>query len=118
MRRLGRLSEAKINQRGMALFDSLGVADQGHKYPHQLSGGQRQRVAIARALANDPLVILADEPTGNLDTASGALVQQILRDLAHQTGKAVVAVTHDPVFASSADRRIMLIDGKINPDLS
>jgi lipoprotein-releasing system ATP-binding protein len=118
MRRLGRLSEAKINQRGMALLDSLGVADQSHKYPHQLSGGQRQRVAIARALANDPLVILADEPTGNLDTASGALVQQILRDLAHQTGKAVVAVTHDPVFASSADRRIMLIDGKINPDLS
>jgi lipoprotein-releasing system ATP-binding protein len=118
MRRLRRLSETKINQRGMALLDSLGVADQSHKYPHQLSGGQRQRVAIARALANDPLVILADEPTGNLDTASGALVQQILRDLAHQTGKAVVAVTHDPVFASSADRRIMLIDGKINPDLS
>lgn len=118
MRRLRRLSETKINQRGMALLDSLGVADQSHKYSHQLSGGQRQRVAIARALANDPLVILADEPTGNLDTASGALVQQILRDLAHQTGKAVVAVTHDPVFASSADRRIMLIDGKINPDLS
>ena len=118
MRRLRRLSETKINQRGMALLDSLGVADQSHKYPHQLSGGQRQRVAIARALANDPLVILADEPTGNLDTASGALVQQILRDLAHQTGKAVVAVTHDPVFASSADRRIMLINGKINPDLS
>lgn len=118
MRRLRRLSEAEINQRGMALLDSLGVADQSHKYPHQLSGGQRQRVAIARALANDPLVILADEPTGNLDTASGALVQQILRDLAHQTGKAVVAVTHDPVFASSADRRIMLIDGKINSDLS
>ena len=118
MRRLRRLSETKINQRGMALLDSLGVADQSHKYPHQLSGGQRQRVAIARALANDPLVILADEPTGNLDTASGALVQQILRDLAHQTGKAVVAVTHDPVFARSADRRIVLIDGKINPDLS
>lgn len=114
MRRLGRLTETQTNQRAMALLESLDVADQSHKYPHQLSGGQRQRVAIARALANDPLVILADEPTGNLDTASGALVQQILRDLAHQTGKAVVAVTHDPVFASSADRRIMLIDGKIN----
>jgi lipoprotein-releasing system ATP-binding protein len=94
----------------------LGVGDQAMKKPHQLSGGQRQRVAIARALANDPLVILADEPTGNLDSASSANVQEILRSLAHESGKTVVAVTHDGSFASAADQRIGLVDGRINAD--
>ena len=89
------------------------MADQAAKRPHQLSGGQRQRVAIARALANDPLIILADEPTGNLDSVSSANVQQILRNLAHESGKTVVAVTHDGSFASAADQRIGLVDGKI-----
>lgn len=116
MRRLGKLGEAAIRSRAMDLLAQLGVAEQSAKYPHQLSGGQRQRVAIARALANDPLVVLADEPTGNLDTASGATVRDILRDLAHRLGKTVVAVTHDPAFASAADRRIGLVDGKINAD--
>jgi lipoprotein-releasing system ATP-binding protein len=73
-------------------------------------------VAIARALANDPLVILADEPTGNLDSASSANVQKILRDLAHEAGKTIVAVTHDGAFASAADQRIGLVDGRINND--
>jgi lipoprotein-releasing system ATP-binding protein len=116
MRRLAELDEDAANARGMELLTRLGVADQAAKKPHQLSGGQRQRVAIARALANDPLVILADEPTGNLDTVSSANVQQILRDLAHESGKTVVAVTHDGTFASAADQRIGLVDGRINAD--
>ncbi|MBP1150304.1 ABC transporter ATP-binding protein [Methylocaldum sp. RMAD-M] len=116
MRRLGKLGDAAIRSRGMELLARLGVAEQSAKHPHQLSGGQRQRVAIARALANDPLVVLADEPTGNLDSVSSATVRQILHDLAHQMGKTVVAVTHDAAFASAADRRIGLVDGKINAD--
>ena len=115
MRRLGALDEAAANKRGMELLTRLGVGDQAAKKPHQLSGGQRQRVAIARALANDPLVILADEPTGNLDSVSSANVQQILRDLAHESGKTIIAVTHDAHFASAADQRIGLVDGKIDP---
>ena len=80
IRRLARLSETAARSRGVELLTRLGVAEQGAKYPHQLSGGQRQRVAIARALANDPLVVLADEPTGNLDSVAGATVRQILHD--------------------------------------
>jgi lipoprotein-releasing system ATP-binding protein len=114
IRRLGALDAQEANARGMKLLGDLGVADQAAKRPHQLSGGQRQRVAIARALANDPLVILADEPTGNLDSASSANVKQILRDLAHVSGKTVVAVTHDGAFASAADQRIGIVDGRID----
>lgn len=116
MRRLGDLDDAAIRTRAMDVLARLDVADQSAKRPHQLSGGQRQRVAIARALANDPLVILADEPTGNLDSASSNNVQQILRNLAHESGRTVVAVTHDADFASAADQRIGLVDGKINTD--
>ena len=116
MRRLGRLDAASAQARGMELLARLGVAEQSAKHPHQLSGGQRQRVAIARALANDPLIVLADEPTGNLDSKSGGTVRQILQDLAHQMGKTVVAVTHDAAFAMAADRRIGIVDGKINAD--
>jgi lipoprotein-releasing system ATP-binding protein len=115
MRRLGRLSPAQCTARADELLDRLGVADQAKKRPHQLSGGQRQRVAVARALANDPLVILADEPTGNLDSASGNNVRQILRDLTRDLGKSVVAVTHDASFASAADRRVQIVDGRLLP---
>jgi lipoprotein-releasing system ATP-binding protein len=114
MRRLGKLDEASARARAMDLLTKLGMAEQSAKRPHQLSGGQRQRVAIARALANDPLVILADEPTGNLDSVASATVQQILRDLAHEMGQTVVAVTHDAKFAAVADRRIGIVDGKID----
>jgi lipoprotein-releasing system ATP-binding protein len=114
MRRLGRLSQAAAEERGRELLARLGVGDQAGKRPSQLSGGQRQRVAIARALANDPLVILADEPTGNLDSASSANVRAILHDLTHELGKTVVAVTHDAAFAAAADRRIGLVDGRID----
>jgi len=116
MRRLGAQPEEEIQRRGAELLDQFGLGDQGRKRPHQLSGGQRQRVAIARALANDPLVVLADEPTGNLDSRAAANVRQILHDLTRDLGKTVVTVTHDPVFASVADRRIGIVDGLINPD--
>jgi lipoprotein-releasing system ATP-binding protein len=114
IRRLGRLDEDAGRRRAQELLDRLGVGDQAHKRPSQLSGGQRQRVAIARALANDPLVILADEPTGNLDTASSANVRSILHDLTHAMGKTVVAVTHDGAFAAAADRRMYIVDGKLD----
>ena len=116
MRRLGRLTEAMSRRRSEELLESLGLGEQRRKLPSQLSGGQSQRVAIARALANDPSVILADEPTGNLDTASSAMVQNIVRDLAHKRDRAVVVVTHDAHFASTCDRIIRIVDGRIAPE--
>lgn len=113
MQRLGRLPGKALRRWAEKLLDSLGLKDQMHKLPKQLSGGQSQRVAIARALANDPLLILADEPTGNLDTASGANVQKIMRDLAHEHGRAVAVVTHAPRFAEMADRVMTIVDGKL-----
>ncbi len=113
MLRLGRMTPEQCAARADELLDRLGVADQALKRPHQLSGGQRQRVAVARALANDPLVVLADEPTGNLDSAASANVRQILRALTHEMGKSVIAVSHDPSFAAAADRRIEIVDGRI-----
>jgi lipoprotein-releasing system ATP-binding protein len=116
MRRLGRLPERQIRERAMEILTSLGLHDHAGKFPRQLSGGQAQRVSTARALANDPLLILADEPTGNLDTVSSAAVQKILKDLAHTHKRAVIAVTHDPTFAEMGDRRIHIVDGKIAPE--
>ena len=114
MRRLARLSAPAMRERAQRLLADFDMTDQAHKRPEQLSGGQRQRVAIARALANDPLLILADEPTGNLDSASSANVRQILRDLATQQGKTIIAVSHDANFAAAADRRIGLVDGQLD----
>jgi lipoprotein-releasing system ATP-binding protein len=113
MQRLGRLAPADIERRAASLLDSLGLADQANKLPRQLSGGQSQRVAIARALANDPLLILADEPTGNLDSAASANVRTILEQLAHDYGRGVVVVTHDRDFAAATDRIITMADGRI-----
>jgi lipoprotein-releasing system ATP-binding protein len=113
MRRLGRLTREAQQQRAMQLLGDLGLAGHEHKRPSQLSGGQRQRVAIARALANDPLVILTDEPTGALDTKSSENVREILRELATVQGRSVIAVTHDVQFASAADRQIEIVDGRI-----
>jgi lipoprotein-releasing system ATP-binding protein len=113
MQKLGRLGQAEMEARAMKLLESMGLKEQARKLPRQLSGGQSQRVAIARALANDPPLILADEPTGNLDTASSQNVQQILRDLAHNQNKTVIAVTHDMDFAHTADRIITIVDGKV-----
>ncbi|MBY0407730.1 MAG: ABC transporter ATP-binding protein [Rickettsiales bacterium] len=113
MQRLGRLTPSQIRKRAGELLDSLGLADKKDKLPKQLSGGQSQRVAIARALANNPVLILADEPTGNLDTASSHNVQAILRSIAHEHNHAVLVVTHDPEFAKTADRIIHIVDGQI-----
>ena len=116
LRRLGVLTEDAARRRARELLDQLGLSEHVHKRPYQISGGQRQRVAIARALANDPPLILADEPTGNLDTRAAANVRQILRDLTRAFGKTVIAVTHDLTFAGAADRRIGIVDGRIDPD--
>jgi lipoprotein-releasing system ATP-binding protein len=115
MRRLGKLSDSEIKKIASEKLDRLGLADHLNKLPSQLSGGQRQRVAIARALANNPRMIFADEPTGNLDTESSKTVQEILKKLSREDGCAVVAVTHDPEFAKNCDRTITIVDGKIVP---
>ncbi|MEX2641930.1 MAG: ABC transporter ATP-binding protein [Acetobacterales bacterium] len=113
MQRFGRLDDDVVRDRGKAILGELGLADHAHKRPDQLSGGQRQRVAIARALANEPDVVLADEPTGNLDTRSAMTVFEIFRSLARDHGKAVIAVTHDSELASLTDRRVHIVDGAI-----
>ena len=120
MRALGKLNEKAIRVRALDLLDQLGLAGHTTKTPDQISGGQRQRVAIARALANDPLVILADEPTGNLDTASSNQVLRIFRELADRSvnggkARAIVIVTHDLDLAAKADRRVHVVDGRIVP---
>jgi lipoprotein-releasing system ATP-binding protein len=113
MQRLGSLTETEAESRAVELLGSFDLADQAHKLPRQLSGGQSQRVAIARALANHPLLILADEPTGNLDSGASANVQAILKDLAHSYGRTVAVVTHDRDFAAASDRIIVMADGRI-----
>jgi lipoprotein-releasing system ATP-binding protein len=111
MRALGALSGDAMRRRGRELLGSLGLEDHMSKLPEQLSGGQRQRVAVARAMANDPPIILADEPTGSLDSKASEQVFQILRDLVDRHGKTVVAVTHDRGLAERMDRRVELVDG-------
>ncbi|MFN3347953.1 ABC transporter ATP-binding protein [Pseudorhodoplanes sp.] len=116
MRALGRLSPRQMRTRAAELLAAFGLADHMHKRPDQMSGGQRQRVAVARALANDPPLVLADEPTGSLDSVSSEQVFQLLRDLVDKNGKTVVAVTHNLDFAARMDRRVHLIDGRIVQD--
>jgi lipoprotein-releasing system ATP-binding protein len=113
MRARGLLSSRAITVRAEELLASLGLGDHRHKMPDQLSGGQRQRVAVARALANDPPVILADEPTGSLDTQATSQVFGILRDLVTVHKKSVVAVTHDLDLASQMHRRIHVVAGRL-----
>jgi lipoprotein-releasing system ATP-binding protein len=113
MRKLGRLPAAAREERAEALLVQLGLENERDKLPDQMSGGQRQRVAIARALANDPPVLLADEPTGNLDTRNAHNVFEIFRRLAHEEGRTVVTVTHDTELAALTDRQVHLVDGRI-----
>jgi len=95
------------------ILDNMGLEGKYDKFPGQLSGGEQQRVAIARALANDPSIILADEPTGELDTKNATSIMQILKDLNQDEGVSIVVVTHNPVSASFADQIIRMSDGKI-----
>ena len=103
----------KPNRRAMELLEMLGLGGRFHHRPNELSGGQQQRVAIARALANDPPILLADEPTGNLDTHSGDTVMEALNTIRDENGTTVVLVTHDRSLASQMDRVLTLVDGVI-----
>jgi lipoprotein-releasing system ATP-binding protein len=116
IRRLGRLKDAAARAQAMKLLEALGMTEAAAKLPEQLSGGMRQRAAIARALANDPAIILADEPTGNLDTRNAAAVFDIFARLAAEEGRAILVVTHDAELAKRANRRIHLVDGRIVSD--
>ena len=104
------------NERSAQLLKSLQLGDRLDHRPHQLSGGQQQRVAIARALANNPPLLLADEPTGNLNTEAGALVMRSLKRVREKFGTTVVIVTHDPTVAAQADRILTIVDGKLTTD--
>ncbi len=104
------------HQKASELLESVGLADRGHHYPAQLSGGEQQRIAVARAFAASPPILFADEPTGNLDTATGRQILQLLQDLHRRSGTTLVLVTHDPAVAELADRAIHLKDGKIVRD--
>jgi putative ABC transport system ATP-binding protein len=112
---LGGISPAQRRQRAADLLQAYGLADRMHHRPDQLSGGQRQRVAIARATVMQPKVLLADEPTGNLDRASGQEVVGILENL-HERGATLIVVTHDPELGGRAPRKIRMVDGAIATD--
>jgi len=103
MRRLGRLDPRAMRDRAAALLDAVGLGDKLQRPAHHLSGGEQQRVAIARALANDPRVLLADEPTGNLDTENSARVFDLLTGLVKREGKALLLATHNPQIARASD---------------
>src|SRR3954463_191593 len=104
-------------QEALEALDRVGLRDRAHHLPAQLSGGEQQRVCIARALINDPKIILADEPTGNLDAANEEIVLRLLREF-HSQGRTIIMVTHDPMVASLADRRVELHHGKISEEIS
>lgn len=99
--------------RARALLEEVGLTGRAHHYPSQLSGGEQQRVALARALANDPPILLADEPTGNLDTKNGHLIMDLLRSIHQTRDTTLILVTHDQELAAMADRRISLRDGRV-----
>jgi putative ABC transport system ATP-binding protein len=102
-------------ERGMHLLEQVGIAEHAHKLPSAVSGGQQQRIAIARAMANDPPILIADEPTGSLDSVTTEAVLRVFKDLVHQ-GKTVLVVTHDKELAGQAARTITLADGEIVHD--
>lgn len=109
--------KSAIRRRAEELLDMVGLQDRRTYRPSQLSGGQQQRVAIARALANEPKIVLGDEPTGNLDSRSGNQVYELFEKLNRELGQTVIFVTHDEDFARRARRRIHLVDGKIDSDI-
>ncbi len=108
---------SKLKSRALELLALVDLVDRAEHRPSELSGGQMQRVAVARALMMDPPLILADEPTGNLDTKTGAAIMELLNDIAHQQGRSVVMVTHNLSAASLTDRVITLTDGRVGSDV-
>ena len=109
----GKIPSAERRKRAMHALESVGLADREHHYPNQLSGGQQQRVALARSLVNDPVIILADEPTGNLDTRTSIEVMEIFRAL-NDRGITIILVTHEEDIAQYAQRNVVFKDGKIS----
>ncbi len=112
MRKLGRLSAEEMRDHALMLLNEVGLADKTERLPSQLSGGEQQRVAVARSLANSPSLILADEPTGNLDVTNSNLVFELLLRLAKENRQAVVLVTHNPDIAERCDRCLVMRDGE------
>jgi lipoprotein-releasing system ATP-binding protein len=113
MRKLGQLSDNEMRQRAGDLLEGVGLGDKLRRPSRHLSGGEQQRVAIARALANDPKIILADEPTGNLDTANSERAFELLGNLVHEHGKALLLATHNPAIAQACDWIHEMKDGRI-----
>lgn len=111
--KLGKLSEQEVEQKAYEKLKILGIESEALKRPNQISGGQKQRVAIARALINDPLIIMGDEPTGNLDKKNGEIVFNIFKELAEVYNQSLLIVTHDNDFAARSHRTIEMEDGKI-----
>src|SRR5687767_13329983 len=108
--------ERRVAARARALLEQVGLGDRGHHYPVQLSGGEQQRIALARAVALDPPLLLADEPTGNLDSATGAAIIDLLFALNRERGSTLLLVTHDPALAERAERVVSLRDGRVVGD--
>ena len=106
------MAGAERKQRVQAALERVGMSHRARHYPAQLSGGQQQRVAVARAVVGDPAILLADEPTGNLDSSNGGAVMDLLREL-HRNGATICMVTHDPRYAQHADRTVALFDGRV-----
>jgi lipoprotein-releasing system ATP-binding protein len=113
MRKLGQLSDGEMRERAAELLEAVGLGDKLHRPSRHLSGGEQQRVAIARALANDPRVILADEPTGNLDTGNSERAFALLQGIVKQGSKALLLATHNPVIAEACDWTHEMKDGLI-----
>lgn len=110
---IGRQSKRDTSPQAFTLLNKVGLADRGHHFAKQLSGGERQRISIARAFFNNPDIILADEPTGNLDRQTAAEIEHLLLEFAHTEGKSLLLVTHDPLLAKRCKRTYLLQDGKL-----
>ncbi len=117
MLRRGKRSRSECQRRASEVLESVGLGELLARRPHQLSGGQQQRASIARAVANDPRIVLADEPTGNLDSKSGLAVMQVFEHLVRAQGLTVVMVTHERTFAARTSRQLEMQDGRIIADI-
>lgn len=113
MRKLNKLSHKEMVERAHYLLEYFQLKNVSTKYPHQLSGGEKQRVSITRAMANDPLILLADEPSGNLDTTNSRLVFELFLKLCNEKQKTIVCITHEPYLAKLAKKQLTLVDGQI-----